>query len=487
MPVQRSPPKQTCSGEHPVSPIASKHNSSAIKANVALEQQSRRHSTSHRTRTSTKNDEPLTQLASNKASTSDAVHGAEANMSVVGQDDAPFVSLSESKDWTTVGCSKQTKRHGDSGTSKEPEIKKPKSSQESNESDESNEIVVFIKGRSTNICKYATQHCTVFRKDFDTKFGRPCRILFLYKIECLKVYCRNTQQKDNILTSTYIGLLDIVPTRPYAETRKLQVSHATLNDTSLQTQMQYKRVAIGIPHDVPEDVIKEESKATTVTRFKKSNGELTMVTLLTFSSMPPSIIYIGYTPFRLKAYIPQPIRCDNCQRFGHKTNACNAPTRCSFCSGSHKYVDCPKNKQTEKPKCCNCGHEHSAAFRGCPQYEMRKQALVIKVTNNITYKEAIAEVKNKEHTNLVTSAIVTEQQTEQQTDNGGFKIPQTPAHKTPNAWNTGKTQNNVVEIHQILLLLVQSTLLLLSKIGGDDVAQIVTTLTSFTTLLQKHT
>lgn len=483
--------KPSVLGGPPVSPITAKHNSSAIKASLALEQQSRKHPSSHRTRTSTKNGETISHAIASTSAASvkpqgktgvcDPVHQAEANMSIV-EHESSYLSAGDSDPWAVVENPKlNKKRSGDTETPNEHDNKKSKTTQESQD------MSVFIKGKNSNICKYATQHCTTFKKDFDTQFGKPGNIFFIYKNECLKVICQNAKQKESILINNKIGLFEVVSSRPYAELKKQQLNSTTLTNTSQQAETQYKRVAFGFPQELSEDDIREETMASKVIRFKKGNGEVTPVTLLIFTSEPAEIVYIGYTPFKLKPYIPQPLRCDNCQRFGHKTSNCNGPTRCSFCSGSHKYTDCPKNKQIDKPKCSNCGQEHSAAFKGCSTYTLRKQALVVKVKNNVTFKDAIAEVKNKEQTNLATSTIVTEQQTEQQTDNGGFKIPQTPAHKTQNAWNTSKTPNNAVEIHQILLLLIQSTLLLLSKIGGDDVAPIVTTLTSFTTLLQKHT
>lgn len=108
----------------------------------------------------------------------------------------------------------------------------------------------------------------------------------------------------------------------------------------------------------------------------------------------------------------------------------------------------------------------------------------MKATTNITFREAIEEIKSRDQPSIAAS----EAPAEQQTDNDTFKTPQAPAPKSQNAWVKPKTQmtkpNDKTDIHRILLLLIQSTLLLLSKIGGEDVTPIINALTSFNTLLQ---
>lgn len=66
-------------------------------------------------------------------------------------------------------------------------------------------------------------------------------------------------------------------------------------------------------------------------------------------------------PVRQEKLIAQ---CKKCQGYGHTKNYCNKAPRCVKCCGKHKSADCqlPENAQ---PKCCNCGKEHPASYRGC--------------------------------------------------------------------------------------------------------------------------
>lgn len=66
-------------------------------------------------------------------------------------------------------------------------------------------------------------------------------------------------------------------------------------------------------------------------------------------------------PIRASPLIPQ---CKNCQAFGHTKNYCSKQVRCVKCGGRHTPETC-QLKKTDQPKCCNCGENHPANYRGC--------------------------------------------------------------------------------------------------------------------------
>lgn len=60
--------------------------------------------------------------------------------------------------------------------------------------------------------------------------------------------------------------------------------------------------------------------------------------------------------------IPQ---CLVCQAWGHTRRYCFRRPYCVRCAGGHLSSECPEGRYVEKPKCINCGEQHSANYRGC--------------------------------------------------------------------------------------------------------------------------
>lgn len=64
---------------------------------------------------------------------------------------------------------------------------------------------------------------------------------------------------------------------------------------------------------------------------------------------------------KLPKHIPQ---CKNCQGYNHTKNYCSKQPRCARCAGKHETKNCEK-PTVFLPKCCNCGEQHPASYRGC--------------------------------------------------------------------------------------------------------------------------
>ncbi|XP_025832743.1 uncharacterized protein LOC108742256 [Agrilus planipennis] len=60
-------------------------------------------------------------------------------------------------------------------------------------------------------------------------------------------------------------------------------------------------------------------------------------------------------------------QCHRCQRFGHAQRNCTATARCVKCRQKHHTSTCEKPRN-QPAKCANCGGEHPASYRGCPQF-----------------------------------------------------------------------------------------------------------------------
>lgn len=70
--------------------------------------------------------------------------------------------------------------------------------------------------------------------------------------------------------------------------------------------------------------------------------------------------------------IPRPIRCYNCNRYGHYQSRCVHDTTCGNCSRDHRTDSCVA---TEK-KCPACGDAHAVTDPGCPVYRREKTNLI---------------------------------------------------------------------------------------------------------------
>src|SRR6218665_3932696 len=77
----------------------------------------------------------------------------------------------------------------------------------------------------------------------------------------------------------------------------------------------------------------------------------------------------------------------------------NWETKCrNYYVGNHSYELCPYRHNNEVKKCINCHGDHSAAYRGCPEYVKTQEILKIRTVNKVSYAEAakkyISEKKN---------------------------------------------------------------------------------------------
>ena len=123
-------------------------------------------------------------------------------------------------------------------------------------------------------------------------------------------------------------------------------------------------------------------------RIKKDNVQVyTNTLLLTFNSTTlPQSIKICYRTVPVEQFIPNPLRCCNCQKFGHHEDNCKLidAVICDRC-GESKHTSCI----CQRPfKCVNCGKEHSARSTEREVWKREKEIMRIKTIRKIAYLEA---------------------------------------------------------------------------------------------------
>ncbi|GFV77838.1 uncharacterized protein TNCV_4674321 [Trichonephila clavipes] len=107
--------------------------------------------------------------------------------------------------------------------------------------------------------------------------------------------------------------------------------------------------------------------------------------ILTFNNPNlPATVKAGYLNCKIRPYVPNPLRCFKCQRFGHSQTACRGQLTCSRCATvGHPSTDC-----TLEPKCVNCFLSHPSDSKLCSKWKTEKEIQVIKTNRNIPYVEA---------------------------------------------------------------------------------------------------
>ena len=69
--------------------------------------------------------------------------------------------------------------------------------------------------------------------------------------------------------------------------------------------------------------------------------------------------------------LPRPVRCYNCNQYGHYQSRCSQATTCGQCAQNHRTDSCT----TGEKKCAACGEAHAVIDRGCPVYKRERTRL----------------------------------------------------------------------------------------------------------------
>ncbi|XP_064475771.1 uncharacterized protein LOC135389668 [Ornithodoros turicata] len=121
-------------------------------------------------------------------------------------------------------------------------------------------------------------------------------------------------------------------------------------------------------------------------KIRKNNEYITTRNVVPTFDRPslPDKLKVGYLFADVRPYIPNPLRCFKCNRFGHAADACRGSPCCArFGQQGHDTKEC------RGPDCCvNCTSDHPSYSRSCPKWKLEKEILRIKVPENISYPEA---------------------------------------------------------------------------------------------------
>jgi hypothetical protein len=152
--------------------------------------------------------------------------------------------------------------------------------------------------------------------------------------------------------------------------------------------------------DCDDDDILEDLRGQGVIAVKhilsKRNGKVepTNTVILTFNKpTAPKSIKSAYMKILVEPYIPNPLRCFKCQRFGHGKSVCSRIAVCAKCGQEgHEDTSCQN-----PPHCANCSGAHAAFSKECPIWNKQRAITRIKFEKNISFFEAKQLIERQEN------------------------------------------------------------------------------------------
>ena len=149
---------------------------------------------------------------------------------------------------------------------------------------------------------------------------------------------------------------------------------------------------------LPEEEILENLQnqgVAKVERCQRTKGGLKVPThtlFLTFNKTTlPEHVTIVYQRIKVKLYVPKPLQCYKCYKFGHPSSKCKGKQVCGRCGYDDHVGACP-----HPPLCPNCKGEHAPNSKTCPKYKEEHLIKQVMVEKKISFKEAKLIAKKME-------------------------------------------------------------------------------------------
>ena len=112
--------------------------------------------------------------------------------------------------------------------------------------------------------------------------------------------------------------------------------------------------------------------------------------VLTFDCpRPPTSLRAGYLMVPVRPYIPFPMRCFKCHKFGHGKDKCRRPN--ALC-GRRGKEHADQHQCTAAAHCINCKGNHPAFSKQCPKFVEEQAILRYKAEYGGTFQQARAAV-----------------------------------------------------------------------------------------------
>ena len=116
--------------------------------------------------------------------------------------------------------------------------------------------------------------------------------------------------------------------------------------------------------------------------------------------MGPKKIKVEYLTVKVDLFVPNPLRCFNCNKFGPTNQCCKTRAKCQRCGKDKLEEQCDGSQI-----CSNCKGPHAASAKDCPVWKTEKEIQRIRVEKHISFPEARQLVEAKFPSATLTSSI----------------------------------------------------------------------------------
>ena len=121
-----------------------------------------------------------------------------------------------------------------------------------------------------------------------------------------------------------------------------------------------------------------------VTIRKEGNRVPTNTYFLTFNTPNlPQSLKIGYLKVSVTQFIPSPMRCFKCQRYGHSSRVCSSKGICRKCGKDDHEGQCKGPEY-----CINCTGAHAASSKDCPRWRLESEIQRVRTERKLSFVEA---------------------------------------------------------------------------------------------------
>ena len=104
--------------------------------------------------------------------------------------------------------------------------------------------------------------------------------------------------------------------------------------------------------------------------------------------LPSKILIMGQNR-EVRPYVPKPLQCMKCSRYGHSDTKCRNIAVCAYCSSDQH----PTKWECGAPLCVNCKAHHHARTKTCPYYIYNTELKLLMLRTGLPVREAKLELK----------------------------------------------------------------------------------------------